>query len=205
MGSFDVSIPRGTTIDNLLAGGPGSGRHITTTVKSNPELGKVANGLKEKGYKFNRDKSDAASGRHEFSHKDGSRVTVMYPPPKLKASAPDGADDDSFLKPQISNVKTPSFKAPKQLGTKKPPMIARSVKQSERKSLAKKGDALKDGSFPIKNKKDLGNAKQAIGRSKHPEAARRLINKRAKQLGAPKLGASRAKDRLAKMKVRRGE
>lgn len=68
-------------------------------------------------------------------------------------------------------------------------ILARAFKESKRKSLAKKGDALPDGSFPIANKKDLGNAKQAIGRSKHPGAARRLINKRAKQLGAPKIGA----------------
>lgn len=74
-------------------------------------------------------------------------------------------------------------------------IVARAFKESSRKNLAKKGDALKDGSFPIANKSDLGNAKQAIGRSKHPAAARRLINKRAKQLGAPKLGASKFKAR----------
>lgn len=74
-------------------------------------------------------------------------------------------------------------------------IVARAFKESSRKNLAKKGDALKDGSFPIANKSDLGNAKQAIGRSKHPAAARRLINKRAKQLGAPKLGASKLKAR----------
>lgn len=67
----------------------------------------------------------------------------------------------------------------------------RDVKESERKKLAKKGDALKDGSFPIKNKQDLANAKRAIGRSKHPEAARRLIKKREKELEAGGPGSGR--------------
>lgn len=65
----------------------------------------------------------------------------------------------------------------------------RNVKQSERKSLAKKGKALPDGSFPIKNKSDLANAKHAVGRAKNPSKAKAFINKRAKQLGEKKIGA----------------
>lgn len=66
---------------------------------------------------------------------------------------------------------------------------ARDVKQSERKSLAKKGDALPDGSFPIKNKKDLANAEHLVGLSKHPSAARKLIDRRKKALDAAKVKA----------------
>lgn len=59
----------------------------------------------------------------------------------------------------------------------------RDVKTKERTSLASHGDALPDGSFPIKNKGDLANARQAVGRSKNPGAARALIRRRAKELG----------------------
>lgn len=53
----------------------------------------------------------------------------------------------------------------------------------QRKKDAKKGIALPDGSFPIKNAKDLENAKRLVGRAKDPEAARKHINARAKALG----------------------
>ncbi len=59
----------------------------------------------------------------------------------------------------------------------------REVKAKERQSLASQGKALPDGSFPIKDKGDLANARQAIGRSKNPGAARALIRRRAAQLG----------------------
>lgn len=54
----------------------------------------------------------------------------------------------------------------------------------QREKLAKSGEAMKDGSFPIANKKDLKNAIKAIGRAKNPEAAKAHIKKRAKTLGA---------------------
>lgn len=59
----------------------------------------------------------------------------------------------------------------------------RDVSSKERRALASRGHALPDGSFPIKNKEDLDNARQAIGRSKNPGAARALIRRRAKELG----------------------
>src|SRR5580765_5505653 len=59
----------------------------------------------------------------------------------------------------------------------------REVKRGERESLASQGKALPDGSFPIKNKKDLANARQAIGRAKNPAKAKALIRRRAKELG----------------------
>jgi hypothetical protein len=51
-----------------------------------------------------------------------------------------------------------------------------------RRKAADQGDALPDGSFPIKNKGDLKNAKRLIGHSKHPEAARALIARREEAL-----------------------
>jgi hypothetical protein len=54
----------------------------------------------------------------------------------------------------------------------------------QRRSMAKTGLALPDGSFPIRNKTDLGNAIRAIGRAKDRDRAKKHIIKRARSLGA---------------------
>lgn len=59
----------------------------------------------------------------------------------------------------------------------------RKFNTAQRKEMAKSGDAMKDGSFPIANVQDLKNALKAVGRSKNPEAAKAHIKKRAKALG----------------------
>jgi len=56
--------------------------------------------------------------------------------------------------------------------------------QSQRERLAKKGHALPDGSFPIRNREDLKNAVQSWGLAKNKAAAKKFIKKRAKQLDA---------------------
>lgn len=56
--------------------------------------------------------------------------------------------------------------------------------KKQREELAEQGLAMKDGSFPIRNKKDLKNAIQSIGRAKDEEKAKRWIKKRAKELNA---------------------
>ena len=60
----------------------------------------------------------------------------------------------------------------------------REFSSDERKSAAKQGQALPDGSFPIKTVSDLHNAVQAYGRAKNKAAAKAHIIKRAKALGA---------------------
>jgi hypothetical protein len=55
--------------------------------------------------------------------------------------------------------------------------------EKERKNLAKKKEAMPDGSYPIRNASDLSNAIQAFGRAKNPAATKRWIKKRAKELG----------------------
>lgn len=55
--------------------------------------------------------------------------------------------------------------------------------QGQRDKLATKGQALPDGSFPIRNSADLKNAIHAFGRAKNPAAAKRHIIKRARALG----------------------
>jgi len=57
--------------------------------------------------------------------------------------------------------------------------------EKQRTQLASKGVAMRDGSFPIRNKQDLANAEQAIGRanpSKRP-AVKAHIRARARALG----------------------
>jgi hypothetical protein len=56
--------------------------------------------------------------------------------------------------------------------------------EKERRELAKEGEAMKDGSFPIQ---DLKDAIRSVGRAKDPAAARRWIKKRAKELGKESL------------------
>lgn len=54
--------------------------------------------------------------------------------------------------------------------------------EAERKTLAKRGAALPDGSFPIRNASDLRNAIHDVGRANDPAAAKRHIIKRARAL-----------------------
>ena len=56
--------------------------------------------------------------------------------------------------------------------------------EDERKSLAKKGLAMPDGGYPIRNRKDLENAIKAYGRGNNKEQVKRWIKKRAKELKA---------------------
>lgn len=54
----------------------------------------------------------------------------------------------------------------------------------QRASLAKRGLAMPDGGYPIRNRKDLSNAIQAYGRGKGKDEIKRWIKKRAKELNA---------------------
>jgi DNA-binding ferritin-like protein (Dps family) len=58
---------------------------------------------------------------------------------------------------------------------------------AERMEMAKKGLALDDGSFPIRNLNDLKNAIMAYGRAKDQAKAAKFIAKRAKALNAEDL------------------
>lgn len=63
-------------------------------------------------------------------------------------------------------------------------IMKRDVSSGERKNLASEGKALPDGSFPISNKSDLGNAIKLAGKAKNPGRARAFIARRARALGA---------------------
>jgi hypothetical protein len=65
--------------------------------------------------------------------------------------------------------------------------LKRAFSDEERMSMAKEGNALPDGSYPISNVEDLKNAISAFGRAKDKDAAKRHIMKRAKEMGQEKL------------------
>ena len=56
--------------------------------------------------------------------------------------------------------------------------------ERQRTKLAKKGFALPDGSFPIRNRNDLENAIKLWGLAKNKSKAKKFIKKRARQLDA---------------------
>lgn len=60
-------------------------------------------------------------------------------------------------------------------------------KTQERKTLSNKGEAMPDGSFPIRNTADLKRAIQAFGRAKNKPKARAWIIRRARELNATDL------------------
>tara|TARA_R110000744_G_scaffold92217_1_gene178680 strand:+ start:49 stop:885 length:837 start_codon:yes stop_codon:yes gene_type:complete len=65
--------------------------------------------------------------------------------------------------------------------------ITEAYSDEDRMELADKGFALSDGSYPIKDLKDLKNAIQAYGRAKDQARTAKFIVKRAKALGAEDL------------------
>ena len=60
---------------------------------------------------------------------------------------------------------------------------ARILAATERCKAAAAGEALPDGSFPIRSRKDLHNAVEAYGRARNKATAKRHIKKRAEALG----------------------
>ena len=61
--------------------------------------------------------------------------------------------------------------------------VKRMYSEEDRTKMTDAGEALPDGSYPIKDEEDLKNAIQAFGRAKDKEAAKAHIMKRAKDLG----------------------
>jgi hypothetical protein len=61
------------------------------------------------------------------------------------------------------------------------------ISTAARDKAAKDGDALSDGSYPIRNRADLARAIKAYGRATNPIVVKRHIIKRAKALNATDL------------------
>lgn len=83
-----------------------------------------------------------------------------------------------------SMYKSADFPSADELGQVAAGLAKRKVSADERKRLAAAGHALPDGSYPVENEGDLHNA-AILARSGHGDvaAAKRLIAKRAKELG----------------------
>lgn len=65
-----------------------------------------------------------------------------------------------------------------------PILNAEKYSQADRDSMAKSGEAMEDGSYPIRDAEDLGNAIEAVGEGNAPhDTIRRHIIKRAHALG----------------------
>jgi hypothetical protein len=93
-------------------------------------------------------------------------------------------------------AKSADFPSADELGSAVTFLAKRKVSAAERKRLAAAGHALPDGSYPIESEEDLHNA-AILARSGHGDvaAAKRLIAKRAKELGvANPLANDTAKD-----------
>ena len=103
------------------------------------------------------------------------------------------AAQDGFSLPAPKAVATPNLckkhgvadcaKCAAKVAKREAKIKKREFSSAQRQSAAQSGAALPDGSFPIKNKDDLGNARQAVGRAKNPGKARAHIRTRAAALG----------------------
>lgn len=60
----------------------------------------------------------------------------------------------------------------------------RDYSSSTRETMASRGQAMPDGSYPIANRTDLENAIQAVGRAKNYDSVKQHIIRRARALGA---------------------
>lgn len=103
--------------------------------------------------------SDGSDGDLSGSGKDGQLIGRGKPAPKV-------ADDSSWNDDDEDDMKKAEFST------------------DDRKNLAGKGQALPDGSYPIRNKSDLDNAITAYGRAKDKGRAKAWIIRRARALGA---------------------
>jgi hypothetical protein len=117
---------------------------------------------------------------------DGGSVSQRYNPP--------AQDDDAVMRQMHQEDLDAARKEPSAtdyqgnatVGAKHGGRLTTSV----RRSAESKGDAMPGGRFPIRNAKDLSNAKHDFGRANDKPAVRRFIDKRAKALGKPAMGES---------------
>lgn len=102
---------------------------------------------------------------------------------ELAKAAAAAADPAARLTGAIAALETGVAKAEAAKAVTPPAVEKREFSQEERDKAAKAGDAMPDGSFPIKNKGDLENAVKAFGRAKNKKAVKAHIKSRAKDLG----------------------
>lgn len=113
---------------------------------------------------------------------------------KVKKDDPENQDGDATAASQGSTSTTASTTTASSTETNddvekfddyEPSYIEkREFTTAKRKTAAKTGAALPDGSYPIENESDLHNAVQAFGRAKNPARVKAHIRSRARALGA---------------------
>ncbi len=110
---------------------------------------------------------------------------------KQLSEMPEGARDsikkivDSMTEDQIKDfASTATEDLPGAVKEALSTINERDYSQEERDNMAKTGEAMADGSFPIKDKEDLENAVKLVHMSDHPDKAKEHVKKRAKALGA---------------------
>ena len=136
----------------------------------------------------------ASSNRHgrKIGGKEASAIHRL-----MMGRQPKAKDGGEFFKKTLSGMKKPMVRDAKHkrkgIGTVGSGRDA-DIPEASRERAEKKGETMPGGKFPIRNKKDLANAKHDVGRASNPAAARRWINKQARELDAPELGEAKAKD-----------
>lgn len=63
-------------------------------------------------------------------------------------------------------------------------MASHSLSEDARQAAADRGEAMPDGSYPIRDRRELAKAIMALGRATDPQAVKRHIIKRARALDA---------------------
>lgn len=63
-------------------------------------------------------------------------------------------------------------------------MASHSLSHDARQTAADNGEAMSDGSFPIRDRRELAKAIMALGRASNPQAVKRFIIRRARELHA---------------------
>jgi hypothetical protein len=112
------------------------------------------------------------------------KLAAAVPPPARKAAVPAPEPVVRVAAPVTATAAGPD--GPDAAQAAEPAVYKRDIGTAARQRLAAEGNALGDGSYPIENAGDLHNA-AVLARSGHGDApaARRLIARRARELGVP--------------------
>jgi hypothetical protein len=113
---------------------------------------------------------------------DQDADVLLYKSAEGKSPSDDGASDDADT-PVGQGKRKADPAAQGDQSDEDETITKRSFSTQRRQHDAAEGHANSDGSYPIETTGDLNNAAQAIGRAKNPTSTRRLIARRAEDLG----------------------
>lgn len=178
--------------DELEKGGVGSGRNKSKSeegeIDHHKELSKLQKSKEYKKYlkdnEYDKDEVDPEKWEEDSKYENKDHIThkLMHHYNKIVDSDGEKCIDDMDLKKAFDTL---LFVEPTELEKAFSNLLGfekAEFSEVERKKLSKKGEAEKDGSYPIEDENDLKNAIRAFGRSKNPEKTKAWIKKRAKEL-----------------------